>query len=61
MKILSNEEFSKLGLNNAKEYIIQMINELPQDYLEDLYEDMLKIVVMTDKEFKNPIGFIDII
>lgn len=60
MEKLSYEEFSKLSLNDAKEYLIQMIDELSRDCMKDLYENINKIVNMTDDELETFMNEMDI-
>lgn len=38
MELLANEEFSKLSLDDAKEHLLEVLNELPDEEIKKVYE-----------------------
>lgn len=38
MELLADEEFSKLSLDDAKEHLLEVLNELPDEEIKKVYE-----------------------
>ncbi|WP_395018977.1 hypothetical protein [Robinsoniella peoriensis] len=42
--IISREEFEKLSLEEAKEELIKLVNQVPDENMEELYNGIKQIV-----------------
>lgn len=50
MKHLTEEEFSNLNLEDMKKHIIELLEEVPDENMQELYEGVKQIYDEYDKE-----------
>ena len=50
MKQLSEEEFENLNLEDMKKYIIELLDEVPDENMQELYEGIKQIYDEYNKE-----------
>ena len=53
MKHLSEKEFANLKLDDLKKHIIEILDEVPDEKMQDLYEGVKQIYDEYDKENKQ--------
>lgn len=53
MKHLSEEEFANLKLDDMKKHIVELLDEVPDEDMQELYEGVKQICDEYDKENKQ--------
>lgn len=53
MKHLSEDEFANLKLEDMKKYIIKLLDEVPDENMQELYEGVKQIYDEYNKESKQ--------
>lgn len=53
MDIMTNEEFSKLTLEEGKEYLQTVIEQLPEECLKELYAVLKEVENLSDEELEK--------
>lgn len=52
--IISNEEFEELSLEEAKEELMKLIHQVPDEHMEELYNGIKKIAEDHGEDFGLP-------